>query len=114
MPTENIFEVDHFIELDRQSIRFQLAAGLFLCAVGGAVMLVGFSPLAVVSLYNLETVTKAGGFLVSLVGLFPFNNCWSRWERIKTLRMIKHNPAVLDAETERELVRKLYQKFLGV
>jgi hypothetical protein len=59
-------------------------------------------------------ITKGVGLVVSLVGLFPFNNCWSRWERIKTLRAIKLNPALLDSESTHDLIRKLYEKFLGV
>jgi hypothetical protein len=59
-------------------------------------------------------ITKAAGGAISLAGLFPFNNCWSRWERIKTLRAILRNPSALDPDSEHELVRKLYAKFLGV
>jgi len=52
--------------------------------------------------------------VVGLIGLFPFNNCYARWERIKTLQAIKLHPEALDPDSEHELVRKLYAKFLGV
>ena len=108
------FDVDHFIELDRQSIRLQLVAGVLLFIVGTFGILGAFAKLVGAGAPNIEMITKGVGLVVDLVGLFPFNNCWSRWERIKTLRAIKLNPAVLDSETVHELVRKLYAKFLGV
>jgi hypothetical protein len=114
MTADNNLDVGHFIELDRQSIRFQVVAGVVLLAAGGAVMVGGFGKLPSVGGYDLETITKAGGMLVSLVGLFPFNNCWSRWERIKMLRVLQQNPEALDTATRNELVKKLYSKFLGV
>jgi|SRR4051812_12630539 hypothetical protein len=107
-------DVGHFIELDRQSIRYQVVAGVVLLLAGAAVMLGGFGKPAPVGGYDLETITKAGGMLLSLVGLFPFNNCWSRWERIKMLRMMQQDPDALDSESRNELVKKLYSKFLGV
>ena len=114
MAPDKPLDVGHFIELDRQSIRYQVAAGVVLLLAGVGVMVSGFGKGPPVGGYDLETITKAGGALLSLVGLFPFNNCWSRWERIKTLRQMQKDPDALDAETRSELVKKLYSKFLGV
>jgi hypothetical protein len=114
MAADKNLDVRHFIELDRQSIRYQVAAGVALLVAGGAVMVGGFGKLPPVGGYDLETITKAGGMLVSLIGLFPFNNCWSRWERIKMLRLMQQDPDALDSATRNELVKKLYSKFLGV
>jgi len=114
MTADKPLDVGHFIELDRQSIRYQIVAGVVLLLAGAGVMVSGFGKGPPVGGYDLETVTKAGGALLSLVGLFPFNNCWSRWERIKTLRLMQTNPDAIDAETRSELVKKLYSKFLGV
>ena len=63
---------------------------------------------------TFDTISKGAGFVVGLIGLFPFNNCYARWERIKTLQAIKLHPEALDPDSEHELVRKLYAKFLGV
>jgi hypothetical protein len=114
MAADKHLDVSHFIELDRQSIRYQVVAGIVLLAAGGAVMVGGFGKVPPVGGYDLETITKAGGMLVSLIGLFPFNNCWSRWERIKMLRLLQNDPDALDSDTRNELVKKLYSKFLGV
>ncbi len=114
MTADKPLDVGHFIELDRQSIRYQIVAGVVLLLAGVAVMLGGLGKGPPVGGYDLETITKAGGMLVSLVGLFPFNNCWSRWERIRMLRQMQQNPDALDAETRNDLVKKLYSKFLGV
>ena len=112
--TDATIDVSHFIELDRQSIRLQLVAGVLLFIVGTLGILGAFTKLVDAGGANIEMISKGVGLVVDLVGLFPFNNCWSRWERIKTLRAMKQNPSVLDSETEHELVRKLYAKFLGV
>lgn len=109
-----ILDVDHFIKMDRQAIRLQLMAGLMLLIIGSLGALGAFAKLVEAGSSNVEVISKGVGVVVSLVGLFPFNNCWARWERIKTLRTIKLNPAALDPESVHELVRKLYAKFLGV
>jgi hypothetical protein len=114
--TDATFDVDHFIALDRLSIRLQLLAGLLLVLIGtlafwgGAKLILAGSA----NSPNVDVITKGVGVVIDLVGLFPFNNCWARWERIKTLRAIKLNPGVLDPESVHELIRKLYAKFLGV
>jgi len=108
------FDFEHFIALDRQSIRVQLAAGAILLAIGGLGLLGAFSALVQPGAANIDMITKIAGVGVSLAGFFPFNNCWARWERIKTLRAIRRNPSALDPDSEHELVRKLYAKFLGV
>ncbi len=107
-------DVDHFIAMDRQSIGFQLGAGVVLVLVGTLGLLGTLGRLVGSDAPNVDMITKGIGLVVSLVGLFPFNNCWARWERIKTLRAIKSNPALLDSQSAHDLVRKLYAKFLGV
>jgi hypothetical protein len=114
MTEPSTLHIDRFIKLDRDSIRVQLVVGLVLFVAGIIVMLAGFGKLVTAGSFSLDTITKVGGFLITLVGLFPFNNCCSRWERIKMLRAMKLDPQALDAATTEELVRKLYQKFLGV
>lgn len=108
------FDFDHFIALDRQSIRLQLVAGTLLVLVGALGLLGAFTAFVQSGAPNVDLIAKGVGVVTSLVGLFPFNNCWSRWERIKTLRSIRLNPTSLDPSTEQELLRKLYAKFLGV
>jgi hypothetical protein len=114
--TDATFDVDPFIAMDRQAIRFQLLAGLLLVVFGAVAFLWGATLVvsASANTANVDMIAKGAGIVIELVGLFPFNNCWARWERIKTLRAIKLNPGVLDPESVRELVRKLYAKFLGV
>jgi hypothetical protein len=112
--TSATFYVDHFIKLDRQYIRFQLVAGVFLVVIGTLVMVGTFNGAFVAGGPNVDMIARGVGVVVDLVGMFPFNNCWSRWERIKTLQEIKRNPALLDAKRAHELVDKLYAKFLGV
>jgi len=114
MTADRPLDVGHFIELDRQSIRYQVVAGVVLLVAGVGVMVSGFGKGPPVGGYDLETISKASGILVSLIGLFPFNTCWSRWERIKMLRLMQKDPDALEAETRNELVKKLYSKFLGV
>ena len=107
-------DVDHFIELDRQSIRIHFMLGLALLVVGTLGISGAFSGLFSSGVPNFESISKGVGLVINLAGLFPFNNCWSRWERIKTLRAIKLNPSAMDADALNELIRKLYAKFLGV
>jgi hypothetical protein len=107
-------DVDHFIELDRQAFRLQLGAGSVLLLIGMLGVWGTLGTLVGVQGPNIDMITKGVGLVISLAGLFPFNSCWSRWERMKTLRAIKLNPALLDADSTHELVRKLYAKFLGV
>jgi hypothetical protein len=113
MPNGTI-DVDHFIELDRQSIRIHFVLGLALLVVGTLGISGAFSGLISSGVPNFETISKGVGLVINLAGLFPFNNCWSRWERIKTLRAIKLNPSLMDSAALNELIRKLYAKFLGV
>jgi hypothetical protein len=109
-----VYDFDHFIALDRQSIRFQLVAGTLLIIIGALVIIGAFTAIAPSEGGNLEVITKSIGSLVSLAGLYPFSNCWSRWERIKTLQAMRLNPGALDPDSMHELVRKLYFKFVGV
>ncbi|WP_155888770.1 hypothetical protein [Inquilinus limosus] len=109
-----VLDFDHFIALDRQSIRLQLAAGVLLLCIGSLGVFGAFSSLIQPSPPNVEMIVQSIGAVVGVAGLFPFNNCWSRWERIKTLQAIRLNPSVLDKDSEQELLRKLYAKFLGV
>lgn len=108
------FDVEHFIVLDRQSIRFQIVAGIVLVVVGLFGFFGLFAKLIASGGDSFEMISKGVGLVVSLVGLFPFNNCYARWERIKTLQAIQLHPEALDAASAHELVRKLYAKFLGV
>ena len=108
------FDFDHFIALDRQSIRLQLVAGALLLLVGALGLFGPFTALVAPGAANIDLIAKGAGAVTSLIGLFPFSNCWSRWERIKTLRAIRLNPSSLDPNSEQELFRKLYAKFLGV
>ena len=108
------FDVEHFIALDRQSIRLQLIVGVLLVVVGLFGVFGLFAKLATAGGDSFEMISKGAGFVVGLVGLFPFNNCYARWERIKTLQAIQLHPEALDPDSEHELVRKLYAKFLGV
>ena len=108
------FDFEHFIALDRQSIRVQLAAGAVLLAVGALSLFGAFGGLVQPGAANIEMITKAAGGAISLAGLFPFNNCWARWERIKTLRAIRRNLSGLDPDILRVLLGQLYAKFLGV
>jgi hypothetical protein len=114
--TDATFDVDPFIAMDRQAIWLQFLAGLLLVAIGTVAFLGGAQLVGAASANtpNVDVIAKGVGIVINLVGLFPFNNCWSRWERIKTLRAIKLNPGVLDPESVRDLIRKLYAKFLGV
>jgi hypothetical protein len=107
-------DVDHFIAMDRQSIALQLGAGGVLVLVGMLGLLGTLGKVVGSDVPNIDMITKGVGLVVSLVGLFPFNNCWSRWERIRTLRAIRDNPTLLDSVSAHDLVRKLYAKFLGV
>ena len=66
MTADKTLDVGHFIELDRQSIRYQVVAGVVLIAAGAAVMVGSFGKVPPVGGYDLETITKAGGMLVSL------------------------------------------------
>jgi uncharacterized membrane protein YidH (DUF202 family) len=107
------FDVEHFIALDRRSIVIYSAAGAALLAFGLFAIL-GFAQLVASGGNSFDTISKGVGVLVSLTGLFPFSNCYARWERIKTLQAMQRHPEALDAATEQELVRRLYAKFLGV
>lgn len=109
-----VYDFDHFIALDRQSIRFQLLAGTLLIIIGAVVIIGAFTTLGQGGGGNLEVITKSIGTLVSLGGLYPFSNSWSRWERIKTLQAMRLNPGALDPDSTHELFRKLYFKYLGV
>jgi len=113
MPTTT-FDVRHFIALDRRSIRIQFGLGVALLIVGTLGIFGAFSEVAAPGIPNFETISKGVGLVINLAGLFPFNSCWSRWERIQTLRAIEANPEALDAESTNDLIRKLYAKFLGV
>lgn len=106
--------VDHFIAMDKQSIRLQIAAGLPLLAIGGLGLAGTFTKLVEIGNPDVELIGKGVSLVVTLVGLFPFKACWERWQRVQTLEMIKADPAALDAEHTHELIYKLYQKFLGV
>ena len=106
--------VDHFIELDRQSIRLQVIAGLLVVVLGILALSGMASKMISVGGPNVDLIDKGVGLVVTLTGIFPFNNCWSRWERIKTLQAIKLNPALLEPETLQKLLSQLYSKFLGV
>ncbi len=108
------FDVEHFIALDRQSIRIQLGIAAAIVVLGLFGIFGLFAKLATSGSGDFDTISKGVGLVVTLVGLFPANNCWTRWERIKTLRAIQLHPEMLDAATEQEFVRKLYAKFLGV
>src|SRR5215813_2618539 len=106
--TTAAFDVEHFIALDQQSIRIQFGLGIALLAVGTFGVLGAFAGLvqpggASLGFVNFDAISKAVGLVIDLAGLFPFNNCWSRWERIRTLRAITLNPAALDAETRNDL-----------
>jgi len=113
-------DVEHFIALDRQSIRIQFGLGIALLIVGTLGIFGAFAHLAdsgtgpATGFANFDIISKCVGLVINLAGLFPFNNCWSRWERIRTLRAIKLNPAMLDTSDRNDLIRKLYAKFLGV
>ncbi|HWT97028.1 MAG TPA: hypothetical protein VN229_05415 [Terriglobales bacterium] len=125
-----LLDVEHFITLDRQSIRLQFALGIILLSVGtlgifgafahladpdpGVDLGIGAANSAGNGFANFDTISKCVGLVINLAGLFPFNNCWSRWERIRTLRAIQHNPSILDTSVRNDLIRKLYAKFLGV
>jgi len=120
MASAATLDVEHFIALDRQSIRIQFGLGIALLVVGTLGIFGAFAHLADsgagpgTSLANFDLISKCVGLVINLAGLFPFNNCWSRWERIRTLRAIKLNPAMLDTSDRNDLIRKLYAKFLGV
>jgi len=130
MTPVGMLDVEHFITLDRQSIRLQFALGIALLIVGtlgifgafahfanpdpGVDLGIGTGDGAGIGFANFDVLSKCVGLVINLAGLFPFNNCWSRWERIRTLRAIQHNPAILDTSVRNDLVRKLYAKFLGV
>jgi len=109
------FDVEHFIALDKRYIRILLPFGLVLILVG-LLALTGIFRVVVHGNESqvIDSITKGGGAIVTVIGLFPFNNCYSRWERIQTLRMMKLNPNALDYKSKHELVSKLYAKFLGV
>jgi hypothetical protein len=109
------FKLEHFIAMDKRYIRILLPIGLFLVASG----LLGVFGTIRIAVHGSEsdainTITKALGALVTVIGLFPFNSCYVRWERIQTLRVIEHNPKALDYKSKHDLVCKLYAKFLGV
>lgn len=108
------FDVEHFIALDRQSIRIQLIVAAVIILVGIFGLSGLLAKLATGTADSFDTVSKGVGLVVTLLGFFPANNCWTRWERIKTLQAIQLHPGSLDPESEHELVRKLYAKFLGV
>jgi hypothetical protein len=106
------FDVEHFIALDRQSIRLQLVAGALVFIIA---LLVAFGLARFIGATGgVDVITKGAGVFIGLVSLFPFNNCYARWERIKTLEAIKLHPDALDAHSTHDLVKKLYAKFLGV
>jgi hypothetical protein len=109
-----VLNVDHFIAMDRQTIQVQFAIGVVLLLIGSAVTAAGFSEMVPAGKADIETIVKLGGFVMDLVGLYPFNNCWTRWQRINTLRAMQRNPALLQSEDARALLNKLYEKFLGV
>jgi hypothetical protein len=106
--------VDHFIAMDRQSIRLQIAAGLPLLAIGGLGLAGTFTKLVEAGNPDVELIGKGVSLIVTLIGLFPFKTCWERWQRVQMLEAIKADPAALDAEHTHELIYKLYQKLLGV
>jgi hypothetical protein len=109
------FDVEHFIALDKRYIRILFPFGLLLVVVG-VLTLAGIFRVVVHGSESqaIDTITKGGGALVTVIGFFPFSNCYSRWERIQTLRMMKLNSNSLNYESKVELVSKLYAKFLGV
>jgi hypothetical protein len=112
---ELVQEVEHFIALDRQSIRLQVIAGVVLVAIGIAVLLSSGAITAVAGGgASLDIATKAAGFLNTLAGFYPFNGSWTTWQQMKTLEAMKANPQLLESEEGKALVNKLYQKFLGV
>lgn len=113
MPNATI-DVEPFIELDRQFIRIHFVLGLVLLAIGTLGMAGAFSSILSSGVPNFDIISQGVGLIIDLAGLFPFGDCWSRWERIKTLRAIQHNPSAMDADALNELIRKLYAKFLGV
>lgn len=113
MPNATI-DVEPFIELDRQFIRIHFVLGLVLLVIGTLGMSNVFSSLISSGVPNADTISQGVGLIVNLAGLFPFGNCLFRWERIKILRTMKHNPSGMDAAAVNELIRKLYAKFLGV
>lgn len=106
--------LNHIIAMDRQSFRVQIAIGAIVLAVGLAVTAFGFVGVPSAGESDLDMIIKLGGFVMDLAGLFPFNNCLTLWQRIRTLRAIQLNPDLLGAETVRDMVTKMYAKILGV
>jgi hypothetical protein len=95
--TRAALNLDHFIALDKRYIRILLPVGFLLVFIG----LLGLSGLFRVVVTAkasdaVDMIVKAFGLLVSVIGLYPFNNCYVRWERIQTLRAINLNPDALD------------------
>jgi len=113
MPEPNVM-IDHFIEMDRQSIRFQMTIGVLMLLIGSSILVVAYAGAFSGGNVNMDIITKAAGVLINIFGLFPFNSSWSRWERIKTLEIIRDTPEALDPNSTKDLIIKLYAKFLGV
>jgi hypothetical protein len=120
---EATLDIDYFIRMDRRAVRVYLAAAALIVLVGGAVIVVSFAGGAAAPQSNADLLIKLGGFLMSLVGLVPFKEGWARWERIDTLRAIKarfealsRDPSAPDPDLAqvREMVNRLYAKFLAV
>jgi hypothetical protein len=106
-------DIKYFIALDKRYVSIFLLVGLSLVIVGVLGISGIFSLAVTINNETVNTAIKALGILVTLIGFFPFNSAYFRWERIQTLHAMERNPT-LDSENKKELLYKLYAKFLGV
>jgi hypothetical protein len=106
--------IDHLIEMDRKSLFIKAAMSIVLLSAGIIIVFFGFSDGSLDNTQTLDTVEKALGIFSSLLSFQPLTDFVTRWQRLKTLQTIKGNPEFLGATEEKEVIKALYRKMLGV
>jgi len=102
--------IDHFIAMDWQAIRLRLLLGAALIALGGLLAFGAVNALPIEGDKYMDFAGKAVGLITSLTGLYPFNDSWVRWERIKTLAAIRQQPGLLEQSFVEDMIKALYKK----
>ena len=107
-------DVEALISMDRTAVRILLLAGAVFLVLGAAVGLGIGGQLFGGQGEFLELAEKSAGVVSSIVGLYPFNLCWQRWQRLKQLEVLRSNPNLIEPATMRELLGSLVRQNLGV
>lgn len=115
---QGVPRVDHFIRMDWKA--FWLYLGLGLLIFLGAAIVIDITFSAPVE-GTPDLVLKAAGFVVATPGLLSFEKCYARYERIRTLQVLRRecqelaaDPSAAQSSVARieSMIERLFEKRL--